>query len=480
MNTQIKFRNDNLRDIFSITSLIQDISSTAVKLFFVCTVTLGVFNSLLATMPVYEWSFSSGGNMQDYVHSSKTDRNGNLYIAGEYRGSTQLGATQLVSTSFLGMFIAKISQDGECLWFIQPSGEHSGVINSISIDNEDNIICTGSYGGTAIFGKTVLDTNASDYDGIFVSKLDTNGNWLWAKHVASYYSLPVLCLLSVDDSCNVYVSSELVSTHEFGTTTLVQDSGLIEIFIAKLDTNGDWLWAKKNTEHINLRCMITDNESNVYLAGSYPNSEFEPADLYEAFFGYDDIYLAKYSASGELIWEKKLGSRGTDVVHGMAIDRQSNIYLTGSSSGEINFGDILLTSNGYREVFVAKMTKQGDFVWASRPGGDYARTGLSIVVDSMDNVYVAGFFSDSAMFGTSSVVSNGNEDGFIAKLDSDGLWVWGQSIGSINNDRCTTISLYQDTIVYVGGVYIGTVSIGDTVLYSNGSSDVFVMKLTGQ
>lgn len=448
-----------------------------IKSFFCVSIMLAISISLGASVPLSEWSISAGGQNKDFLHSSAVDSNGNLYVSGEIRGSASFGSTLLDSPQFLGMFLSKITPNGELLWSIQPGGEYSGVITKIEIDKDDNIVCTGSYGGSAIFGNTVLDTNGMDYDGIFVAKLDGNGVWLWAKHVASYNSLPTLCLLSVDDSCNVYLSGELIATQEFGTTTLNKDTELKETFIAKMDKNGNWLWAINNTTPATLYCMATDQDSNVYVAGSYVNTDFEASDLYEALFGSEDIYIAKYNSNAELIKVYAFGSSGFDYIRGLAIDFASNVYMIGTTSGEIRFGDLLLTSDGYREVFVSKMNCNGDFLWATRPGGPNARTGKGIAVDEYGSAYIVGSFYDEAKFGTSSVFSNGEEDGFIAKLDSHGNWLWGESIGGQNNDWCTTIAISKNNDIYVGGVFYDSVAIDDAIHSSSGDSDIIVLKL---
>jgi hypothetical protein len=440
-----------------------------------------LFSTISATTPDYDWFISAGGNSDDFVHSSDVDTNGNLYISGSYKDNCRFGSHRLVNPDDFGMYLAKIDRLGNWVWAIQPEGDYTGEIKGVAIDAENNIYCIGYFSGRAVFGITAItNDNDESLDSMFIAKIDTQGNWLWVKQFASHYSRFDTCLISVDKIGNVYLAGNLLSTQVFGVLTLVKENDAAETYLAKIDAEGNWLWVVKNGEFDELSCMAVDNSSNVYLAGDYVNLETNLPDtaLEMLLTGLSDMLVEKYDSQGNRIWTRKFGSTGIDTIFGIAVDPDNNAYITGMTEGEVVFGDITLSTNGYKEVFVSKINSDGNPLWATRPGGDHARWGKGIKVNKTGDVYVAGFFMNSAIIGTSTLESEGYQDGFIAKLDNNGAWLWGKSIGSSYNDWCTNISIFNETDIYVSGIFCGKNSIDNITVLGVVMPDIFVFKLS--
>lgn len=189
-------------------------------------------------------------------------------------------------------------------------------------------------------------------------------------------------------------------------------------------------------------------------------------------------------------WAKNIGGSSTDIGQGITTDVSGNIYVTGYFSGTVDFdpgsSTYNLTSNGGSDIFIAKYSQAGNFIWAEKIGGSGTDVGNSIAVDSNGNLYVTGYFMNTVDFdpgsGTNNITSNGNYDIFILKLSQAGAFQWAYGMGSSYWDDGWSVAVDNSGGVYLTGMFIGSVDFdpgtGTNVLSSAGYTDIFIAKFT--
>ena len=298
-------------------------------------------------------------------------------------------------------------------WAKQAGGTYWDEGCDIAIDSSGNSYVTGYFYGTASFGSTTL-TSSGDID-IFVAKLDSSGNWLWVKQAGGTsddYGLGI----ATDSSGNSYVTGYFRGTASFGNTTLTS-SGQDDIFVAKLDSNGNWLWAKKagGTNNDEGRSIAIDSSGNSYVTGYFYSVTASFGSITLTSSGSYDIFVAKLDSSGNWLWVKQAGGNYWDMGYSIAIDSSGNSYVTGYFEGTASFGTTELTSSGDYDIFVAKLDSIGNWLGAKKAGGTLWDWSNGIATDSSGNTYLTGYFSGTASFGGINLTSSGGEDIFVAK-----------------------------------------------------------------
>ncbi|MGC9362755.1 MAG: SBBP repeat-containing protein, partial [Candidatus Syntrophosphaera sp.] len=136
---------------------------------------------LLAQTPEWEWVYGAGGVSYDFSESIAVDSSGNSYVTGFFEGTASFGATTLTSSGGRDIFISKHDSDGNFLWVMNAGGLLYDHGYGIAVDSSGNIYVTGVFTGTASFGANTLSCTSCGFFDIFVCKLDANGNFIWAK-----------------------------------------------------------------------------------------------------------------------------------------------------------------------------------------------------------------------------------------------------------------------------------------------------------
>jgi len=349
------------------------------------------------------------------------------------------------------------------------------------------ILCTAILYSALFFGIT---QNANAQDPIFG----------WAKSMGGTSS-DISESITTDASGNVYVTGRYQGTADFdpsGATFNLTANAQTDIFIQKLDPNGNFIWAKSigGAAGDNGYCITTDASGNVYVTGTYFGTvDFDPSGATfnltstGPFNGSFDVFVLKLDAGGNFVWAKSMGGTSSDYGRSITTDASGNVYVTGFYQGTVDFdpsGAIFnLTANGFSDVFIQKLDALGNFIWAKSVGGVSEDQGYSIITDDSGNVYIAGYYSDTTDFDpgvdTFNLTSNGSRDIFIQKLDALGNFIWAKSMGGTNVDKGRSISTDASGNVYVTGNYYGTSDFDPGVdsfnLTSSGQSDVFIQKL---
>jgi len=162
----------------------------------------------------------------------------------------------------------------------------------------------------------------------------------------------------------------------------------------------------------------------------------------------------------------------------VAYDKSGNILVAGSFGGTINLGGTTLTSSGMDDVFVAKFSPAGQLMWAKGFGDSNVQTAAGIGVDSSGNVYVAGNFKGSINFGGGALSAAGTLfiDVFLAKLSSDGSHVWSKSFGDTNVQNVQGLAVDTAGDVVIAGFFQNDINFGGNTLTSNGLNEMFVAK----
>ena len=181
----------------------------------------------------------------------------------------------------------------------------------------------------------------------------------------------------------------------FGSHTLTA-GGYVDFFVAKLDPNGNWLWVVQaggtnGNESCWGRGIAVDGAGNAYVTGQFLSTvNFGSQTLTSA---HKDIFVAKLDTNGNWLWAVRGGGSSPDDGYGIAVDGAGNAYVTGVFFGTANFGGHTVSSPSAYAIFAAKMDHNGIWLWAAKAGGSSRSddaSGLGIAVDGADNSYVTG------------------------------------------------------------------------------------------
>lgn len=177
-------------------------------------------------------------------------------------------------------------------------------------------------------------------------------------------------------------------------------------------------------------------------------------------------------------WMQKGGGSALDEGYSIAVDGSGNTYSTGYFSSNATFGTTSFSSSGATDIYVVKTNNTGVVQWAVKAGGSGADRAHSIAIDGSGNSYITGYYSGTATFGTTSLVSEGLQDVFVAKYSSSGVLQWAVSAGGSLADIGNGIDVDNSGNSYIAGEFKGEADFGSTTLTSQGGSiDAFLMKV---
>jgi uncharacterized membrane protein YqhA len=451
----------------------------------------------------FEWAKSMGGTNSDIGNFCALDVSGNVYTTGYFSGTTDFdpgpGIFNLTSLGGSDIFISKLDSSGNFVWAKQFGGTGNDAGNSIAIDIYGNICTTGYFWGTVDFdpGIGVYNLTSAGSADVFVSKLDTSGNFIWAKQMGgTNYELG--SSIYTDTYGNVYTTGYFYGISDFDPGAGVYNltsAGSADVFISKLDTAGNFIWAKRlgGAYHDYPYSITADVSGNVYTTGIFLNTaDFDPgAGVYNlSSAGQYDIFVSKLNAFGNFEWAKRIGGIGLDYGLSISYDASGNIYTVGSFYDTVDFdpgvGVFNMISASGPNTFISKLDTAGNFVWAKSMEGLWGNIGLSITIDTSGNVYSTGYFNGIVDFdpgtGTFNLTSVGGSDIFVSKLDVSGNFIWAKQLGGTNDDYGYSISTDASGNVYTTGAFSGTADfdpgIGTFNLTSAGWDDIFVHKLS--
>jgi hypothetical protein len=376
-------------------------------------------------------------------------------------------------------------------------GSSSGSGKGIAVDPSGNVYTTGIFYGTVDFdpGVGVHDLTSAGNRDIFVQKLNSDGEFVWAASFGNTTNDWGMAI-AVDDSGNVYVTGSFEYTVDFdpgpGVYNITSLRG--DLFVLKLDTDGEFIWAKSAGTSGGLQDgngIAVDNSGNVYVVGQFGGPmDFDPGPgVFNLPSSGEDIFVWKLDSNGDFLWAKGMGGTSSDEATGVALDVSGNVYVTGTFWGPADFdpnaGVTVLPGEGVWDIFMLKLTSDGDFTWAEGIGRNGTDRATGIAVDSMGAAYCTGYFADTVDFdpgpGTSNLTSNGNFDFFVVKLDTFGDFEWARSAGADNADYANGIAVDSADNVYTIGEFSRPLDFNpDSAVYEMtpaGSVDEFIWKL---
>jgi fibronectin type 3 domain-containing protein len=296
--------------------------------------------------------------------------------------------------------------------------------------------------------------------------------------------------VAVDGQGRVAVTGSFYGSTNFGGGNIASKlccggaTSTMDIFVSQYAPSGAYLWSRvigSDSDEAG-KGVASDPSGNVALTGYQGSYSVDYGGGPQYNHGGNDIFFAKYSSAGSWVWSKTIGGTGYEQGNAVATDGSGNIFATGyigTAAAGVDFGGGPIFSAGLYDVFLVKYTAAGQHVWSKRFGGSGNDTGMAISTDSTGNVIVVGSFEGSAAFGGSSFSSSGLRDIFVAKYSPTGTHLWSKKFGGSGDDVDYGVAVNSTGDVFLSGKFQGTVNFGGTNLTSAGADDIFLAKLSG-
>ena len=485
--------------------------------------------------PDFFWAKQFGGSTSNtHGVSVAVDAAGNVYTVGSFSDTVDFdpgpGVFNLISIKNTDgefsqdIYISKLDASGNFIWAKRIGGANYENPAGMAIDGLGNIYTTGTFSdtldfdpGAGVFNLICMQSIPGEpYADIFISKLDSAGNFVWAKSFGGP-AWDQTNSMTADPAGNVYIAGLFNDTIDFDPGAGVSDlipklngggNFTYDFYINKLDVSGNFVWAKSfggpYNEQVGVGAVAVDESGNVLLTGGYAGLVNFGVDagvdslnsVLHDDFPTEDIFIVKLNASGNYVWAKSMSGPGNEFGAVITVDSNGDVYSAGSFNDTIDFdpgaGSYNLTSEGpYKDVYVSKLHSNGTFEWVMKLGGLSDEYPTCITVDNSRNVYTSGIFAETADFdpgsSTYNLTSSGGFDVFTSKLSSDGTFLWANRFGGGYDDLSLGITVNTTDDVFTTGLFIDTVDFDSgagvfnmvsTPNISEGyNSDAFVLKL---
>ena len=340
--------------------------------------------------------------------------------------------------------------------------------SKLVIDEEGNLITTASS----------EEFNLDKYFSV-ITKLDDNGTILWKK------TLNVLIVgLGIQKEGTIVIAGSFRNEVDFGGEVgSITAEGESDIFIAKLEKNGDVIWEDhygfSETELLN--DLTIDSNDAIYLAGNFNKSvNFGGSELESA--AVKDVFVCKLQADGSHEWSERYAISGSVKSVQIQIDNKDNLLITGSFVGSLDFGGDLLesTSESIQSIFFTKLNSDGDHKWSYRYGGNEDCSGTNIYIDPEDNIYLCGNYRDTINFGEDDFPVAVSDAAFVARFsddDSQAEIIWSKQLPSSNQSFAFSITADSKNNLVLSGAFSGEINFGGNVLTASEGADAFIARM---
>jgi hypothetical protein len=292
---------------------------------------------------------------------------------------------------------------------------------------------------------------------------DASGQLRWELGINGHGNEQVLAL-HVDPLGAVYATGTFHTSIVVDGNTL-QGGNSREIFLFKLDNNGNYLWGFSITGAGEDHGFALDGDAagNVYVTGSFnATNDFDPsastADLTS--IGQEDIFMASYKANGDFRWARRAGGFGFDYGNGIGVSPSGQVAVGGWITGTSDFDPIDSTSivNGYgTDAFIVVYDTAGQYQWVRSIGGSGNDHGRDLALDANGGIYLTGEFEDTVDFDPDTsqylLTSVGESDVFLAKFSPEGDFQWASRMGGPSYDRGIGLDVDSKGRSYISGVF---------------------------
>lgn len=345
---------------------------------------------------------------------------------------------------------------------------------AVAIDDDGNVYVAGQYGGYAQF-DTIFCYGNGTYEA-FLAKYNAAGDIQWVKH-AGGPNEDYATGVCIDAEGFIYITGYFLDSIFFDDVKL-QSADLHDVFIAKYTPAGELVWAKRAGGRGDDRAyaITADPHGDVAIVGQFKGTATFDFNFVTSSGNYD-AFIAKYGNNGVCQWVRKGGGSNDDAAKGISCDAAGNFYITGYIYGNVVFDTVHLstTSLTSTDIFIAKYLSWGDFVWVRKCDSYLGDNPYAIATDWMGNSYLTGYFQNVTTFGNHTITAEGYNDAFLAKYNADGNCDWAKAIGGNDLDVGTAVCVDDYGSVYVTGFFDSAITFQDTTYIATGY-EVFIAK----
>lgn len=376
-------------------------------------------------------------------------------------------------------------------WGTSTFGQYVNEANDVELNaNGEAYIAGYLTGETAFNASTVISGIAGNGD-IYIAKYAPSGNLIWEKTFGGNYSDRAIDLAIGPDQ-NIVVTGQFFGTVHFDNVTLTSSGNSKDIFLVKLDPQGNVIWARSEGGNMaeNAFGVTVDHQNQVILTGQFQGSAIignnsftsttDPNTNQPSF----DFFIAKYTDSGSPLWslygEAPYEDRGLAV----AVDNQNNIFFTGQFSKNLSFASNTYLNPGYNIGFLSKLSPSGQLVFFNQLKAGMTNP-YDLEVNTDNEVIVTGDFLGNLNYydaaGIHSVQNPYDKHIFILKTANNGNYQWSYSLGSNNEISARSVSMDPHKDIFVTGYFKCDLSqIHDTAtatFNSVGFKDPYLLKI---
>jgi hypothetical protein len=445
------------------------------------------------------WASSVNGNLG----TGKTIITSNLSPGNHTIITTAIDTTGLTATASVQIVI---EQQKPVATIISPSsGDVFSLGTTIAFTGSATDFEDGVLSGNSLQWISSVNGSIGSGNSIAANSLSTGSHFIYLVATDSEGAKDTATIVLIIQAPHTVLLTKFASNADSAVVTFGENGGNTivsfnipkhaELINAQISVEGhsyqqspNWLWAKSiggNGDDYGIS-ITTDISGYTYLSGYFRSKTLTldgitltNADTSGATY---DIFIAKFDASGNIIWAKREGGVTNDWVGKIHTDQNGNLYMVGRfTSPSIMFGGTTLTYSGTNNpnYFITKYNSAGNVIWAQSVGNAFAHV-QGIAVDTNGNIYVAGdFFSPTVTFGgiTLTNTSAGNYDIFLVKYNASGNVLWAKSVvgGQIDYAYDLTVDTSGDVII-TGTFTSNSLTFGTITLTNTGSNDAYVVK----
>ena len=457
----------------------------------------------------YSFSFAIGGTGYDFAYGIGADATGAIFITGKYEGTVDFNpaaATNNMTSSGLGdIFLAKYNSTGAYQTAKSIGTSAGDETATLLYMDGNNPVIGGSFAGTVDFdpGTPVvnLTANGSSSD-VFLAKYNGSLAFTWAKSFGGPTNDQAYTITK-DPSGNLNIGGYFSGTADFdpssATVNLTAPTSVSRGYNLKLSNLGTFVAvfapecyaAAAASSSVGATWIDADN--NYYVTGAFGRTvDFDPGPGVSTLTAtsFNDLFIAKYNSSGELVFARSVGNTNGMQGNGIVTDAAGNIYVAGRFQGTLDIdpgpGVVNISSQGNNDIFLLKLNSSGNYLASGAIGGSGAEAVNALAIDNAGSLYITGQFATMVDFnpsptGVNSLTSKGGSDAFVAKYNSSLNYVYAVQLGGTMADSGNDIVVDAAGNVYTIGTFGGKVDFdpgaGVVELTSAGGNDIFISKL---